>query len=90
MEAEGGEVLHDPGRERAVAVAGEEAERLGLVIARARRHTRRARGEALGPQRAALGLLPAPIGCNLPAWILPHLQPLGLVARPANEPVIVH
>jgi hypothetical protein len=41
-------------------------------------------------QAEALGLLPAPIGCNLPAWILPHLQPLGLVARPANEPVIVH
>lgn len=38
----------------------------------------------------ALGLLPAPTGCTLPAWILPHLQPLGLTTRPANEPVVLH
>jgi hypothetical protein len=38
----------------------------------------------------SLGLLPAPTGCTLPAWILPHLQPLGLTTRPANEPVLVH
>lgn len=41
-------------------------------------------------QAEALGLLPAPTGCTLPAWILPHLQPLGLTARPANEPVVLH
>ncbi len=38
----------------------------------------------------ALGLLPAPTGCTLPAWILPHLQPLGLTHGPANEPAILH
>ncbi len=38
----------------------------------------------------ALGLLPAPTGCTLPSWILPHLQPLGLTTRPANEPAVLH
>jgi hypothetical protein len=41
-------------------------------------------------QAEALGLLPAPIGHTLPAWILPHLQPLGVVSRPANESSVVH
>ena len=38
----------------------------------------------------ALGLLPAPVGCTLPAWILPHLQPLGLTTDPANDPAVLH
>ncbi len=33
----------------------------------------------------ALGLLPAPTGCTLPRWILPHLQPLGLTAAPGQR-----
>jgi hypothetical protein len=41
-------------------------------------------------QAEALGLLPAPIGHTLPAWILPHLQPLGVIPRPANQPALVH
>ena len=38
----------------------------------------------------ALGLLPASSDCTLPRWILPHLEPLGIHARPANEPSLVH
>ncbi|HVV16930.1 MAG TPA: hypothetical protein VHH90_06975 [Polyangia bacterium] len=51
---------------------------------------------ARGPARPrdgeaeALGLLPAPIGCTLPSWILPHLQPLGLTTDPANDPAVLH
>lgn len=40
-------------------------------------------------QAEVLGLLPAPTGCTLPAWILSHLEPLG-VTRAANEPAFVH
>jgi len=50
----------------------------------------RASERARDGQAEALGLLPAPIGHTLPAWILPHLQPLGVVTRPANEPTLVH
>jgi hypothetical protein len=32
----------------------------------------------------ALGLLPASSDCTLPRWILPHLEPLGIHATPAN------
>jgi hypothetical protein len=38
----------------------------------------------------ALGLLPASSDCTLPRWILPHLEPLGIHATPANEPSLVH
>jgi hypothetical protein len=38
----------------------------------------------------ALGLLPAPTGCTLPAWILPHLEPLGIATTPANDPAMLH
>jgi hypothetical protein len=38
----------------------------------------------------ALGLLPASSDCTLPRWILPHLEPLGIHAMPANEPSLVH
>ena len=33
----------------------------------------------------ALGLLPARSDRTLPRWILPHLEPLGIHAAPANE-----
>ena len=38
----------------------------------------------------ALGLLPASSDCTLPRWILPHLEPLGIHATPANEPSLLH
>ena len=38
----------------------------------------------------ALGLLPASSDCTLPRWILPHLEPLGMHAMPANEPSLLH
>ena len=38
----------------------------------------------------SLGLLPGEIGCTLPRWILPHLEPLGLHTRPANTAALVH
>jgi hypothetical protein len=38
----------------------------------------------------ALGLLPANSDCTLPRWILPHLEPLGIPATPANEPALIH
>jgi hypothetical protein len=50
----------------------------------------RAAERARDGQAEALGLLPAPIGHTLPAWILPHLQPLGVIPRPANESALVH
>ena len=37
-----------------------------------------------------LGLLPGAIDCTLPRWILPHLEPLGLQACPANSAALVH
>lgn len=38
----------------------------------------------------ALGLLPASSDCMLPRWILPHLEPLGIHASPANGPSLLH
>jgi hypothetical protein len=40
-------------------------------------------------QAETLGLLPSAVGLTLPAWILPHLHPLGL-GGPANEPALLH
>ncbi len=42
------------------------------------------------PEAEALGLLPADVDCALPRWILPHLEPLGLHPRPANEQTLLH
>ncbi|HXJ20804.1 MAG TPA: hypothetical protein VMT03_11285 [Polyangia bacterium] len=50
----------------------------------------RAAARARDGQAEALGLLPAPIGHTLPSWILPHLQPLGVIPHPANESALVH
>jgi hypothetical protein len=42
------------------------------------------------PEAEALGLLPAEVDCALPRWILPHLEPLGLHPRPANDQTLLH
>jgi hypothetical protein len=42
------------------------------------------------PEAEALGLLPAQVDCALPRWILPHLEPLGLHPRPANDQTLLH
>lgn len=42
------------------------------------------------PEAEALGLLPADVDCALPRWILPHLEPLGVHPRPANEQTLLH
>jgi hypothetical protein len=42
------------------------------------------------PEAEALGLLPRGGDAALPAWILPHLAPLGLLPRPANDQTVVH
>ena len=38
----------------------------------------------------SLGLLPGDVDRTLPRWIIPHLTPLGLQARPANTQALVH
>jgi hypothetical protein len=42
------------------------------------------------PEAEALGLLPAEVDCALPRWILPHLEPLGLHPRAANDHTLLH
>ena len=42
------------------------------------------------PEAESLGLLPAEVDCALPRWILPHLEPLGVHPRPANEHTLLH
>ena len=42
------------------------------------------------PEAEALGLLPAQVDCTLPPWFLPHLAPLGIHPRPANDQAYVH
>jgi hypothetical protein len=42
------------------------------------------------PEAEALGLLPAQGDATLPPWILPHLAPLGLHPRPANDQAFIH
>jgi len=42
------------------------------------------------PEAEALGLLPAEVDCALPRWILPHLEPLGLHPRAANDQTLLH
>ena len=41
------------------------------------------------PEAESLGLLPARAGHTLPRWILPHLEPLGIIP-PANQSALVH
>jgi hypothetical protein len=38
----------------------------------------------------SLGLLPAEGDSTIPRWLLPHLAPLRLVPRPANDAALVH
>jgi hypothetical protein len=42
------------------------------------------------PEAEALGLLPAEVDWALPRWILPHLEPLGLHPRAANDQGLLH
>jgi hypothetical protein len=42
------------------------------------------------PEAESLGLLPAEVDYALPRWILPHLEPLGVHPRPANEQTLLH
>jgi hypothetical protein len=42
------------------------------------------------PEAESLGLLPAEVDCTLPRWILPHLEPLGVRPRPANDQTLLH
>ena len=47
-------------------------------------------GQPHDHEAEGLGLLPSSSDCRLPSWILPHLEPLGFRARPANGPALVH
>jgi hypothetical protein len=42
------------------------------------------------PEAESLGLLPGEVECALPRWILPHLEPLGVLQRPSNDLALVH
>jgi len=41
------------------------------------------------PEAESLGLLPPEADSTLPRWLLPHLAPLRLVGRPANDSTLV-
>jgi hypothetical protein len=51
---------------------------------------RSAAAHAQDPEAESLGLLPGEVECALPRWILPHLEPLGVHTRPANDQTLLH